>query len=157
MTKTIPLTRGRVALIDDDDFEFISQWKWYCDSKGYAARYAGRKTILMHRVITNAPQGMDVDHINRISCDNRRSNLRVCTHAENMANSKTYTTNDSGYRGVYWNKLEKKWKAKIQVAGKPIHIGTFVDEKEAALAYDKVAKAMLGKFARLNFGEENTK
>jgi len=86
--KEMELTKGKVALVDDKDFEWLSQWKWSIFSIGYAGRTEVYKTIYMHRVIANAPKGFVIDHLNGNIRDNRRCNLRICTHAENLHNNR---------------------------------------------------------------------
>lgn len=90
----------------------------------------------MHRVIMNPPVGMEVDHINRNKLDNRRSNLRICTHAENLANRIKPRNNTSGYKGVVWNKSRSKWLAQITVKKRHIYLGQFDDIEEANEAYN---------------------
>lgn len=104
-----------------------------------------------HRVIMSAPSGMQVDHINGNTLDNRRCNLRICTSAENGRNRKPRKGGSSGYKGVCWNKPAQKWQARIMVGGKSISLGYFDDEVEAARAYDAAACEFHGDFARLNF------
>lgn len=156
MTKQIPLTQGKFALVDDDDFEYLNQWKWNATQSGstfYARRQEGiipfKKTIPMHRQIMNTPAGMEVDHINGNGLDNRRENLRNCTHAENKRNNKRYSNNSSGYIGVDRNK--GKWRAYIQVNKKWIHLGYFSDPIDAAHAYDNAAEKYHGQYANTNF------
>ena len=154
--KTIPLTKGKVAIVDDDMFEELSQYKWYCDSYGYAVRTVSSrpgkpKTIWMHRVICGTPAGMETDHINEKKLDNRRENLRRCTSAENRRNIKKPTNNTSGYKGVNWLKRNRKWRAEIKVNGKKKHLGCFDDLLAAAHAYDQAARERFGIFAKTNF------
>lgn len=156
--KEIPLTQGKVAIVDDDMYDYLSQWKWYARKDGknwYAQRNDGikpfRKLVLMHREITNAPNGMDVDHWNRNGLDNRRENLRVCTRTENSRNAGLRITNKSGYKGVCWNKQHRVYDAHIRVDGKFLYLGSFSDSREAARAYDAAAKKHYGEFAWLNF------
>lgn len=157
--KQIPLTQGKVTLVDDEDFEYLNQWKWHAMADDYTF-YVGRKegwpiqkTIRMHRVITNAPGGMFVDHINGNGLDNRRSNLRLCTVAENNRNIKGNHRNTTGYKGVTWHKRDHVFIAQIRVNGKLFQVGRFSNALEAAKAYDKVAKEYHGDFASLNFPE----
>jgi flagellar basal body rod protein FlgC len=105
----------------------------------------------MHRLIMNTPDGMDTDHINSNGLDNRRQNLRICTHAENLANRKKQISNTSGYKGVSWDKSCKKWAANISICGKYKKLGRFTDLVEAARAYDAAAKEVYGEFAKPNF------
>lgn len=124
--KKIKLTRGKFALVDDEDFEFLNQWKWCLRNSGrYAGRcdYKNNKWILMHRVINNTPVGMETDHINRNKLDNRRSNLRSVTGCQNMMNVGVPSNNVSGYRGVSWDNKHKKWMAQIVVEWKSIWLG----------------------------------
>lgn len=148
--KLIPLTQGKSTVVDDDDYELLSLRKWHYLKIGYAARRTEEQYIYMHREIMSAPTGMEVDHINGDGLDNRRSNLRVCTHAENMRNRKLAKDNTSGYIGVTWNKERSKWQSQIGVSGKNINIGCFPAIEDAARAYNEAAKKYFGEFARLN-------
>jgi AP2 domain len=158
--KEIQLTQGKVTLVDDDMYEFLSQWKWYahCNKKNkkyYAQRHQrtllGEKTILMHRVIIDAPNGIEVDHIDGDTLRNLRENLRHATTAQNQHNREKLLNNTSGYKGVAWHKRDKKWRVDITFNRKTFHIGYFEDKEEAARAYDEAAKKYHGEFARLNF------
>ncbi len=146
--KQIPLSKGHYALVDDEDFELVNQWKWSYHSRGYASRDGHR--VLMHRLVLKAPAGIPVDHKNGDKLDNRRSNLRLCTPSGNSANSRRSTRNTSGFRGVYWHKGAEKWMAYINVRGQRKHLGLFVDVREAAEAYNKAALTFFGDFARVN-------
>lgn len=157
--KTIPLTQGKVAIVDDEDFVRLNQWKWHCTSKGYAARKItvgiGQQSIIyMHRVIMNAPANVEVDHRNEGSvnnrCDNRKMNLRLASASQNKHNRKKYRNNTSGYKGVTFHKRDRRFHAQIEANGKHIFIGSFPTAKEAADKYDTVAKELHGKFARTN-------
>ena len=150
--KEIPLTQGRVALVDDEDFNRLSVWKWYYHY-GYAVRRepAGKqRTIFMHREVAHTPDGMQTDHINLNRLDNRRSNLRACTAAENKANEGLRSSNKSGYRGVCWSARDNKWRANIHVGGKFLSLGCFDRAIDAAVAYDTAAEAYFGDFAKTN-------
>lgn len=159
MTKEIALSQGMVALVDDDMYEYLSQWKWHAvkgsNGKFYAVRLEGkgvRKYVAMHRVVANTPPGMDTDHIDdNDTLNNQRYNLRPCTRSQNQANRGRRADNTSGYKGVTWNKAKGKWIAQIRVYGKQIHIGNFVTAEKAARAYDGFAQMHFGKFAKLNF------
>ncbi|GAJ01158.1 unnamed protein product [marine sediment metagenome] len=157
MTKVIALTQGKVALVDDADFEWLNQWKWYAfkDPRVYYARrnsYENGKvcTIQMHRAILNPPLGSDSDHINGNGLDNRRTNLRVCTHAENCQNRRKPTGCSSRYKGVSWRKRTRKWRAYIWINGRQKQLGCFDEEEEAARAYNKEALEQFREFAQLN-------
>jgi hypothetical protein len=154
--KTIQLTRGYEAIVDDEDYERLvamGSWCAYVDSKGkaYAVRRVGGKVTRMHRVIMNAEEGVDVDHINRETTNNLRSNLRVATRQQNNANSIKSMANTSGYKGVSWVVRVKKWRAYIKTGHKQKHLGYYDDPVEAARAYDDAAKAEFGEYARTNF------
>lgn len=146
--KEIKLTKGKVAIVDDEDFESLSQFKWHC-SVGYAMRreYPSRKILLMHRVILNPPEGKEPDHINGDRLDNRRCNLRISTRSENNLNKNVQKNSSSGFKGVSWKKGRSKWRAYMGGA----HIGHFNTKEEAAKAYDKKALEVFGEFAKLNF------
>lgn len=153
MVKEITLTKCKISLVDDADYEKISIWKWHY-SNGYAMRretiaQGQSKIVLMHRVIL----GLDsdrIDHQNRNTLDNRRINLRPATAKENAYNACNHSDSKSGYKGVHWRKDNKKWKARIHYDGRQIHLGTFIDPKEAAKAYNAAAIKFYGQFAYLN-------
>lgn len=154
--KQIELTKGKFALVDDEDFEKVSQYKW-CFNQGYVIRGKWNKgktdAIAMHRFIMNAQKGELVDHINHNGLDNRRQNLRIATRQQNAINSFKPINNTSGYKGVNYMKGEgrvKRWRAVIKFNQKYIHIGYFMDAIEASRAYDKKAKELFGEFAYLN-------
>jgi len=137
--KRIKLTRGKFTLVDDNDFKYLNKWKWYCSSRGYAMRDIKaegekRMAILMHRLITNAPTGTVIDHINGDKLDNRRNNLMVVTQHENGVNRKVLNKNNtSGYRGVSWFPQRNKWVAKIMVNYRNKHLGIFSNIEKAIL------------------------
>jgi AP2 domain. len=155
----IPLTQGHVALIDDEDYELVSQYKWCARwSPGMRSYYAvtnirkpdGKRIHLqMHRLITNAQKGEVVDHINHNTLDNRKSELRLCTHSQNLHNQGRNSKNTSGYKGVHWYKRYKKWQAQIKLNGKKIHLGYFSTPEEAHAAYCKAALELHGEFAKV--------
>lgn len=150
--KQIPLTQGKVVIVDDKDFKWLNQWKWHYLSCGYAARreYPSRKYIYMHRLILGSKDGEEADHINYETLDNRRENLRIVNRSKNMANTKLRTTNKTGCKGLFWDKDRNKWQVKITVNYKNIHLGRFENKKEAIKAYNQAAIKYFGEFARLN-------
>jgi hypothetical protein len=150
--KYITLTQNKKAIVDDSDYQMLSQWKWCYTQVGYAVRRDGNnKCVYMHRQILNVQKGKLTDHINRDKLDNRRENLRICTRAENGMN-KVYKST-SGYKGVTWSKAHEKWKAQIGITingqRKSIYLGQYDDIKEAHQAYIKAADKHFGKFARI--------
>jgi len=159
MSKIIALTRGFEAIVDDEDYDMlIAMGKWCTNgNRGniYAVRNEkrnGKKIIIgMHRIIMNEPNGLCIDHINGDALDNRKSNLRICSHAENIRNGKKGKNCSSSYKGVGWFKLRKKWRARIMIDYKDKHLGLFSNEIDAAKAYDEAARELHGEFARLNF------
>jgi len=155
--KEIPLTQGKAALVDDEDFDRINAFKWYA-SKTKGSLYARRKTKrkgketihYMHRVIMCAGNSVEVDHRDRNGLNNQRHNLRVCDHQQNQRNRDTMKNNKSGLKGVSWHKIMNKWRAVIQYNGRQLVIGYFLTKEEAATAYDKKATELFGEFAKLN-------
>ena len=160
--KRIKLTQSKYAIVDDEDFERINQFKWCAACEhGYwrAVRHKketnGKQIIQrMHRLIMNVPKRLQVDHRNYDGLDNRKSNLRICTHAENLHNQRPQKRKTSSqYKGVCWYKQGKKWLVKIRSNNRRIYLGCFTNEIAAAYAYDKKAKELFGEFAYLNFKE----
>jgi hypothetical protein len=155
MTKSIFLSNGKECLVDDDDYQWASQYKWHESGKGYALRNKqvnGRSaTVRMHRELLQVHQGLEVDHINGNRLDNRRSNLRPATRQENVRNRKVQKNNKCGFKGVSCEK--GRFRAYICVNNKLIHLGMFTTAEEAARARDKAEKELFGEFSRLNFPE----
>lgn len=145
-SKAVPLSQGKYALVDDEDYDRVMEYNWYLTKGGYAYN---RNMGYMHRFIMNTPDGMQTDHINGTKYDNRRKNLRVCTSQENTWNSKSVGATSS-FKGVAWDREQKKWRAQITINGKPKKIGRFEHEEEAARAYNEVAKEYRKTFAKLN-------
>lgn len=153
--REIELTQGKVAIVDDDDFEWLNQWKWRFDI--YAVRELRGKPLYMHRIILQTPIGMQTDHINGDKLDNRRENLRICSASQNKQNEGIRSNNTSGYKGAHYvstNNRIKKWCATIWINNKSIFLGFFLTAEEAARAYDKKAIELFGDFANLNFKKE---
>jgi len=154
MAKLIRMSKGYNAIVDDEDYDYLNQFSWSY-SGGYAIRAykdstnGKLKSFRMHRVIMNAPKGMEVDHINGIRHDNRRENLRICTRAQNAANQKK-TRGSSKYKGVYWEKHMKSWKCQVCFNGKVKNLGRFKIEEDAARRYNVFMIENFGEFAKLN-------
>ena len=151
--KKILLTQGKVAFIDDDDFNKLSQYKWYLNNNGYAARAIGKcpnqKTVLMHRQIMNTPFGLETDHKNHNRLDNQKFNLRICTGSDNRLNQ--IKRGKQKYKGVRQMAGSEKYEARIQINDKRISLGSYNTNIEAARAYDKAAQKYHGEFAFCNF------
>ena len=155
----IPLTQGQVALIDDEDYELVSQYKWYAqwnpDTQSFYAVTKIRKPdgtrdmLRMHRLVMNAKKGEYVDHINHDTIDNQKENLRLCSCSENLYNQGKRSNNTSGCKGVSWHKRNKKWQALIRVSGKRIHLGLFATKEEAYTAYCNAALELHGEFSKV--------
>ncbi len=164
--KRIELTQGKFAIVDDDNFEELSQFNWYANRKKDNNYFAQRKAIvegntkilLMHRVIMGCPDDLQIDHINHDTLDNRKENLRVCSNSSNQMNKrKKRKIASSKYKGVTFCKdgwRIKKWKAYLQFGNKRYSLGYFLTEEEAARAYDNKAKELFGEFVYLNFPDE---
>lgn len=153
----ILLTRNLYTTIDDIDYEWVNQYKWMansCRHGFYASRMEGKKIHYLHRKILNAPDGYVVDHIDQNPLNNCRSNLRLATTSQNLSNQRNtnngFKNKSSVYRGVVWHKVHKCWHAQLNYMKQRIHIGSFDTEDEAAIAYNYVAKQILGEFAVLN-------
>ena len=156
--KEIPLTQGKVALVDDGDFEWLSKFKWHALKRGnvfYAGRSSPRdngkkRMIIMHREILGLKPGdPGVDHRDGNGLNNRRENLRRATKSQNAMNQQK-TRGTSRFKGVRWHKDCKKWTAEIKFDGKKKHLGLFNTEEEAAKAYNRKAEELFGEYANLN-------
>jgi len=147
--KKIPLTQGKFALVDDEDFEYLTQWKWTYNPLGYAYRKSQHKNkvtcVYMHCFILNEKY---IDHKNGNGLDNRKKNLRKCNHFTNKFNRPKQSNNTSGYKGVTKSPTPGKWIAQIAAYKKHIYLGTFKTAKEAHEAYVKAAKKMHKEFAK---------
>jgi hypothetical protein len=154
--RTIPLVNSDlVALVDDADYDYLSQFRWYRRPSGnemiYAQRFNGKQNIPMHREILRAPPEYDVDHVDRDSLNNQRSNLRLATESQNMGNQrKQIVPRTSKYKGVYWNRTKRHWNAKIEINDHTISLGLFPTQHAAALVYNAAALQYFDEFALLN-------
>ena len=156
--KEIKLTQGKVALIDDEDFEYLNQFKW-CTQKVPKTFYArrnkrinGKQTVIyMHREIMKTPNDIEVDHQDHNGLNCQKSNMRNCSIQENNRNArKTNLHRSSKYKGVHWRKSKQRWNPSITYNGKLKYLGLFSSEIEAAFAYNRAAKELFGDFAYLN-------
>ena len=151
--KTITLTNGYKAIVDTDDYDGLNKYRWSY-VKGYAIRCIKIDdrwgSARMHRVINETPDGFDTDHINHNKLDNRKANLRTATRQQNLMNQLPRKNGTSEYKGVYWHKRDRKWVARIMIAGKQKSLGYFTNEKDAAGVYDKAARELFGEYSVLN-------
>lgn len=150
----LPLADGRFIKIDQDNFIRLSAYNYYeCHGAIYRKIYINKRTVnipISKDVMLNYSTYVMFDHIDRDCLNNCRTNLRLCTHRENLRN-RTFPKTSSKYKGVTWDKQARKWRAKILVKGKTLHLGSFYDEASAGKAYDIVAKLHHKEFAVLNF------
>lgn len=160
--RRIPLTRGKYAIVDPDDFGWLNKHKWHISTGGgtfYAVRTTrlqngkNRIVIKMHRQLLKVPHHLFVDHINHNGLDNRKANLRPATGAQNNRNRRKVRLNSfhSKYKGLTWYKREKRWAVRIMADRKSVFLGYFQNEIDAAKAYDIAAKKYFCEFAALNF------
>lgn len=171
LMKLLSLTNGKVAILDDKDYVRASKFKWYAsktkkngqwyakrgqwvgeptDGIGKNAKYGRTITIWLHRFVTRAVSGIAIDHKNGNTLDNRRSNLRLASSAQNQMNREKSEGKSSQFKGVYWDTGRSKWSARIKKDGKVTFLGRFDDEIEAAEKYNESAKVFFGTFALLN-------
>jgi len=165
--KKIKLTQGKETLVDDDDYEMLNEHKWHAAKAGnkyYAVRSLStqsdgtRKRLKMHRAIIKPTDELEIDHRNGNTLDNRKENLRECTHQQNQANRRLGKDNTSGYKGVSYkkrnkdmiNEHSKPWEVRIRYNGKRLYLGAYKTKEEAALAYNKKAIELYGEYAYLN-------
>jgi hypothetical protein len=129
--KKIKLTQNKYALVDDENFDYLNQWKWFYDS-GYAANKSLKKTY-MHRLIMKSPSGYEIDHIDRNRLNNQKSNLRVVDRSQNSINTGLRTDNKSGMKGVFWRSDKKKWSVYINRYKTRKYLGHFKNLRDAVL------------------------
>lgn len=152
----IQLTQGKAAIVDDDLFDWLNQWKWYYKeqvdgSGGYACRNEykpAHRTIRMHIVINQTPPGLRTDHWNGNKLDNRRDNLRKATAIQNAENTtRPHKNNTSGHKGIYWHKRDKAWRVQLTVNYKKIFVGNYSTIEEAIKARNSAYDKYHGKWA----------
>lgn len=161
MVKQVPLTQGKVALVDDEDFDRVMTLKWCVyrggkDSPRWYAKHdfwngGDQYSELMHRFILGDYSSPDIDHKDKDGLNNQKENLRPATRSQNNANSRLRSDNTSGYKGVSWHAQRGKWASWIWANGMGVYLGIFVSPIDAAKAYDRAAKEWFGDFASVNF------
>jgi hypothetical protein len=157
--KRLPLGHGLCALVDDEDYEFVRRFRWYAlrrsNKQGryvYSHFLSRGGTVYLHRLLLLPEPDLEVDHVNGNGLDNRRANLRVATPSQNKSNRATIG-GTSAYKGVSLSpetRRRKRWRARIMAGRREVHLGRFLTEAEAALAYNEAARAIFGEFAVLN-------
>ena len=160
--KLIPLTQGYFAQVDDEDYEQLIKLKWsvkidyrkhgtVCYARHTKVQMGKRVSIYMHRLIMEITDSkIFTDHKNGDGLDNRKINLRKCTNRQNLYNTNAITGSKSQYKGISWSKEKRKWMSKMMINGKNKSIGSFDNELDAAICYDKIAIKIHGEFIKLN-------
>lgn len=149
----LSLNQGKTALVDDEDYLPVSQFKWYAaitKGKWYVLSLTGHVHRKIHRFIMNAPPHLDVDHRDGNGLNNQRYNLRICARSGNSMNRSKPNNNTSGFKGVSWHKDRNRYQAAIGLNGRLIYLGLFSDPVEGARAYDLAAVQYHGEFAKTN-------
>lgn len=141
------------AIVEAEDAPLVAGRTWRLHRDGYAVAGGATRRVHMHALVLPVDPPLTVDHWNLNRLDNRRSNLRPATRAQQQWNRGPTCTNTSGFKGVSWHRLRARWRASIRLDGRQVHLGLFDDPAEAARAYDAAALDAWGDFARVNFVE----
>lgn len=152
----VVLTKGYESMIDLADVDLISRWRWSAvemRAGAYARRNRLGKSVPLHRFLMGEPDGLCIDHINGNTLDNRRSNLRVATVAQNGWNARKRTDNSTGARGVSHHPRDRRFHANIRSNGRKVFLGSFASLEEASVAYEHAARQLRGEFVRPLVGE----
>lgn len=154
--REIPLTKGYTALIDEEDYERVSQRNWQANIRHYTVyaqtnKLGTRSSISLHRFLLDAPSGVWVDHRDGNGLNCCKSNLRFATPTENQSNKRRNAGSRGGLKGIWWDSRELLWRAEIRVNGRKFSLGRFIDPEEGARAYDEAARIHFGAFARVNY------
>ncbi len=137
-------------MVDDTDYKYLNSFSWQVSKENTVVARINKRTILMSRLIMNAPENLEVDHISGNRLDNQRSNLRLATSSQNKMNRGPRKDNKCGYKGVSWHKQNKKWTSRIMANGKYQHLGLFDNILDAVEAYNSAAKKYFKEFAWTN-------
>ena len=167
MSKRIPLTQNKYAIVDNEDYESVSRFRWYAvncsglfyakTGTHYATTHMGSRRkrwqghMYLHRFLLHPPKGFVVDHINSNALDCRRSNMRVCTQAQNIYNTRKLHPGLSQYKGIKWHNRDHVWEAYVHAEGRRFYLGRSPHEEIAAQMYDKGACEIHGEYACVNF------
>ena len=157
MAKEIELTNGMVAIVDDEDYNYLLDYNWRCLKNGrtcyaiFGRRINGKYSLVwMHRMIMDAKdRKQEVNHINHNGLDNRRQNLRITTHDKVVIQSQVLNNKTTKHKGISYHKPSNKWRSRISINGKTIYLGYYINEIEAAKAYEKKAIEIFGEFAHI--------
>lgn len=154
MKVKVTLPNGKITLISKEDLSIINAHSWYVSTSGYVVCYdpsdtSGDSKLRLHRIIMKAPKGLHVDHIDGNKLNNTRNNLRLVTGQQNSFNRSAGKNNTSGYKGVSWSKVSKKWRAYITVNCKQIHLGLFDSKEDARAAHIEAQIKYHGEYACL--------
>lgn len=147
-SKAIALNKGKFAIVDEADFDWLNQWIWHVTDKGYASHTINNRPQSMHRLILGTPKGMMSDHIDCDRLNNRRSNLRICNASENNRNRPS--RKGKLFKGVTWHKGSNRWQARIKFENKEYYLGIYNTKEEAAIAYNIMGREFFGDFFRPN-------
>ncbi|APM39938.1 HNH endonuclease [Clostridium kluyveri] len=143
--------KGEAFLFDSSDYSLLKKYNWSISKRGYVVTKIKRKETPMHKILLGDTKGYDVDHISGNKLNNCRSNLRICTHQQNMFNQRIRRNNTSGFIGVSLMKKINQYEAYVHFSGKKYHMGLYSNAVDAAIARDKGAIKLFGEYANLNF------
>lgn len=132
-----------MILLDKEDEYLLEKYRWSLNNRGYAQARVNGQTITLHRLLMGNPKGLEIDHRNLDKLDNRKNNLRTCTHSENSRNRKVKSNSKTGYKGIHKEKNSDKWRVRINRK----HIGYFNELNHAIDAYNKAVREFYGEFA----------
>ncbi len=156
--KEIQLTQGKVALVDDEDYEYLNQFRWHAHKskrtwsvrRNISIGHSKGTVLCMHIVLMSPPKGFEIDHKDHNGLNNQKHNLRCCLNKQNVRNMRIPIDNSTGFKGVCSRKQREHKELKYSAYIQRIHLGHFKTKEEAALAYNKKAKELFGEFACLN-------
>lgn len=154
--KTISLTQGRFALVDDEDYQLLSRHTWCAvkanksDCIWYAQTHVGPALVRMHEMVLGKIKGTIIHHDDHNGLNNQKDNLKRTTHQNNIGHSKKFKSNTSGYKGVSWDQANKKWVTQVAMSSGNGYQKRFHKLEDAVEAYDREAIKRWGEFALTN-------